>query len=249
MNKKQRSLDENVISNNDGSEINVSGRVQEENIDDEEPIVEDESINSIGTVYTSNLSDWFMDNYKHISSVSNVKVKITHVDPRKNLLMTAPDKNMKERYVWVFRDAHKLHVLNMKPYNMRLFHSNTFQIDYLFDEETKLITYNMKNKLLVFPSMLLEDNIYVPYTKFTVLFENKSVQIPDTDRNEIRNNIRKNADFEFIMSKYKHIRRKKGKVSTNKDVIKELDQRKNKVHDIRHLLTIDLALVGIARQE
>lgn len=244
-NENQKSLDENLINNHQESDINVSTRQSGDDNYYEEEIEAEE--NPIGEVEVGNLSDWFMNNHRNISNISNVRAEIKHVDPRKNLIMTAPDKKNKERYVWVFRDAHKLPVLDLPPYNMRVFHSNTFEIDHFFNDEIKLITYNMKNKLLVFPTIII-DNTPVPYTYFNVLNEYTIVQIPNIDQNLIKENTEENVDFDYIMTKYKHIRRKRGKVSTNMDVIKELDYRKGKVHDIRHLLTIDFALVDIANK-
>lgn len=242
---QKSSLDENLINNSYESDINVSTRQSVNDNNYEEEIEYEET--PVGEVEVGNLSDWFMNNHRNIPSISNVRAEIKHVDPRKNLIMTAPDKKNKERYVWVFRDANKLPVLDLPPYNMRVFHSNTFEIDHFFNDEIKLITYNMKNKLLVFPAIII-DNTPVPYTYVNVLNEDTIAQIPNIDQNLIKENVEKDVDFDYVMTKYKHIRRKKGKVSTNMDVIKELDYRKGKVHDIRHLLTIDFALVDIANQ-
>lgn len=246
MNKK--SIDENVISNNN-SDINVTKRQDDYNNDvNMDDLYEEEQKPIVDTVNITNLSDWFDEHHKEINNISNVTARIKHVEPRKNLIMTAPDKQNKERYVWVFRDSHKLPVIDMKPDMMRVFESNTFEIDYTLNKNTRIVTYNMKNKLLVFPALIV-DGVTVPYDKLNVFFENYRVNIPDTNREEIKKNLELDTDFDYIMSRYKHIRRKKKEVSKNKDIIKELCNRKNKVYDIRHLLTIDIALMNIANLE
>lgn len=229
----RESLDEMIFNNdnNEAEEEKQDNDQQDQKVENNVQNIEGE----VGTIPLTNFSDWFRQYNKSLDNVSNVRADIKHVDPRKNLIITVWNNSMEERDVYAFRKANELPVLDLTPYEMKVFENNTFQINYQYSDLI-LKAYNLKNKLIIFPSHVVDDLI-IPYNKLKVTSQDDQITIPSFDRMYIDNMINNVPNMNRIILRYKQMQ--KYTFNTIKEVFNFLNSRQSQVYDVNHLIQID----------
>lgn len=246
---------EKMVTNYDPKNFTESDQEQQQPQNVEQPNVTEEvsqqENESQMTIQITNFVNWFRENVSNFDNVFSVNATLRGVDSDKNLIITAKDPidpSGETRYPYVFRGADTIPVLNLPGQQMFVFPNNTFQVNYLLNNDILVKSYNLRTGMVVvFCYVEKTNNYYVPVyvSKLTRRNMSGSINVPNVDTNRVDSLLQQQADVEAAATRYKQLRKHMTEISTNMDLVKFFNDRESKIQDVNHLIQIDTILASV----
>mgnify|MGYP000611686689 CR=1 FL=1 len=212
-----------------------------------------ESFTEIGMVITTtSLSEWFEANVSRFSDISQVKVAIRGVDPKKTLIMAVKDGSEEKdqdgndkRCLKIFEDADIHPVLDAQGVDMKIY-NNGFRIINNINGTIFTKCYGVRTGLIiVFCNMI--NNKLIPYEITRIKKSDRTVDVPQIDVAKVVEKLNKPCDKESLQILYKQIVKNLDKITTNQSAVDWFIEKQKEVFDINHHLQIDQVIIDILK--
>lgn len=202
-------------------------------------------------ISTSPFPDWFEQNHMNFSDIGHVRVSISDVDSRQDLIFKVPDPKgetfedgrLKKR-LRLFEDADKIPVLDLPSQEMKVYKSNSFQIIYDLGSGKFIRSYGVKTGLInVFCVSI--NNVLIPYARAKMRKRDTGINMIEPNLTSVQNKLREKVDVESLQIQYSQISKSINELSTVGSVIDWFNIKIGEVHDVSHLLQIDDVMIHL----
>lgn len=196
-------------------------------------------------ISTSNLSEWFLKNEENFEDIKHIKVKLTGVDEKKNLIFTIPQQNSKtERKLQVIEGSDKIIVLNAEAEKFEVYDNGSFKTVYKEKDGITLKTYGIRTGIIAVQCAVI-DGYNIPYSieklnKKTVKGFNLSKTNSITSEK-----LKEETDLENIYLQYRQIQKHSKNMKTREDVVKWMLNKQESIKDVNHHLKIDELIIQL----
>lgn len=203
-------------------------------------------------VATTSLSEWFEANVTRFSDISQVKVAIRGVDPKKTLIMAVkdgsgekdPDGNDR-RCLRVFEDADIHPVLDAQGVDMKIY-NNGFRIINNINGTIFAKCYGVRTGLIIVFCNSINDKL-IPYEISRIKKSDNEVDVPQIDVSQVAEKLNQPCDKESLQLLYKQISKGIDQITTNQSAVDWFIEKQQEVFDINHHLQIDQVIIDILK--
>lgn len=248
-------MNDNLASMIDESDQQSSGVSTETdlNVDNQSEIdsTQDTPSSSTFDIGVIPFPDWFEQNHSNFSEIGHVRVSISDVDPRQDLIFKIPDPKggqfedgRPKKRLRLFEDADEILSLNIPGQEMVVFKNNSFWILYDIGSGRFIRSYGVKTGLInVFCISI--NNMLIPYAKAKMKKKDEGIDIIDPNLSRIQSKLTEHADAESLQIQYKQITKSIAEISTVGSAVNWFIAKSKEVHDVNHLLQIDDVLINL----
>lgn len=212
-----------------------------------------ETTSNIGMVVsTTSLTEWFEKNVTGFSDISQVKVAIRGVDPRKTLIMAVKDGSGEKdqdgndrRFLKVFEDADIHPVLDAQGMDMKIY-NNGFRIINNINGTIFAKCYGVRTGLIIVFCNVINDKL-IPYEITRIKKSDNEVDIPQPNVSQIMEKMNQPCDKEMLQLLYKQISKGIDQITTNESAVDWFIEKQKEVFDINHHLQIDQVMIDLIK--
>jgi len=193
--------------------------------------------------------DWFDENHSRFEHIGHVRVSISDVDPRQDLIFKIPDPRGEKfedgrpkKRLRLFEDADKIPVLNLPGSDMTVYKNNSFRIIYDLGDGKFIKSYGVKTGLInVFCVDI--NGVLVPYAKEKMKRKNEGINNIDPNLTQINAKLAEQVDTEALQLQYKQITKSISEITTASSAVAWFATKIPDVQDVNHLLQIDDVII------
>lgn len=210
---------------------------------------EQEQVPVIGT---TSLMTWFEKNKQNFGEIKHVKLQVTGVDSKEDLILTIPHESgevlgdgTQKRRIIKLENANLQPVLDLPGVDMKIY-NNGFQVICQYKGNVFVKCYGVKTGLIVTFCNKIAERL-IPYVKTKMKKSESGVEVQDMNPNQVLENMSKDLDKEELQILYKQSSKVIDTLESNHDAVNWLLDRQESITDINHHIQVDDVIIRLLR--
>lgn len=196
----------------------------------------------------TDFSTWFNKHYQKFSNLRLVRVSISGVDARDNIIITVPmlekdDLGEPKRKIKIFENAKQSKILDADPIAFNVF-NNGYMITYKLNDNIIIKGYGVKTGMFLTTCHLIND-LVVPLNITKITRKDTTVKITVGELQETIKKLPLQGDVETLQILYSQAIRHTKNIKTKQDILEWFAKRQTEVEDVNHHLQIDEVLLKL----
>lgn len=208
---------------------------------------EQEQVPIIGT---TNLMSWFEKNKQNLGNIKHVKLQVTGVDSKEDLIITIPhetgellEDGSQKRRIIKLENADSQPVLDLPGVDMKIY-NNGFQVVCQYKGNVFVKFYGVKTGLIVTFCNKIAERL-IPYVRTKMRKQENGIEVQETSPTQVLENMSKDLDKEELQILYKQSSKVIDTLESNHDAVNWLLDRQEAITDINHHIQIDDVIIRL----
>ncbi len=208
---------------------------------------EQEQVPIIGT---TNLMSWFEKNKQNLGDIKHVKLQVTGVDSKEDLIITVPhetgellEDGSQKRRIIKLENADSQPVLDLPGVDMKIY-NNGFQVVCQYKGNVFVKFYGVKTGLIVTFCNKIAERL-IPYVRTKMRKQENGIEVQEMSPTQVLENMSKDLDKEELQILYKQSVKVIDTLELNIHAVNWLLDRQDAITDINHHIQIDDVIIRL----